>query len=350
MTSPPSLWQRLPRDWRVPERDPDGLLADLVAVLDAELAEQHAELAAFRDVWAPFRAQARFLPYQAASLGWALDTSAPVALQRKVVSLLVPLYRQKGTQRGMVNILRLFLGVEARVRAPWADGWRLSRSALGGPRHAFTASGGETLVDASSLRWTRGHRALSVWRNGVPLARTEYQESDAGTLVLLTRGARFVVTAWETMLTLPWSYTPGSGSLHVEKNGVELTPDLFTEYDATHVALSYLPALGDEILVRTTELPTPLTAGDVIVVRSAERGSTRLGPDPSTDPGEALRLVVEVPRALTSAERALALRLLEVWRPSKATLTLLEPPTTTPRPPWRLGRSFLGRDARVAPR
>jgi len=87
----------------------------------------------------------------------------------------------------------------------------------------------------------------------------------------------------------------------------------------------------------------------VIVVRSNERGGTRVGPDPTTAPGDALRLVVEVPRALTDAERSLALRLLEVWRPSKATLTLLEPPTTTPSPPWRLGRSFLGRDARVAP-
>ncbi len=117
-------------------------LRDLVGILQAEWTLLVAggtdssardltavSVDAMADVWDPQRCEARLLPYVAQKVGWDLDTSAPEALQRKVATLAGALLRRKGTPQGIVDALRLLLGLEATYRDAWGQAWTL------GPRH-----------------------------------------------------------------------------------------------------------------------------------------------------------------------------------------------------------------------
>lgn len=344
--STPSLWDGLPARWRDEERDP--LLVAYVDALDLELARQHALITDVGRLWDAFRTDAALLPILAEGLGWPLDRASPEALQRKVVSLLVPLYGAKGTRPGVVQILRLFLGLECRVRAAWAESWRLGVAALGGRSAAFTAAGGETEL-ALPLAFTPGLGALQVRRNGVPLEPHAWWET-AGAISLLTRGIDADADTDQKDFDL--GFSPGSAPLRVAVNGVLLAGDT---YALAGPVLSLFDGLarGDRLTVWCLDVPTPLGPGDVVVVTATERDATRLAPPPPDNASpdaiweRALTLFVEVPRPLTADERKLVLRLLDVMKSGKAHIVLLEGPQAARRTPWRLGRAGLGRGTRV---
>lgn len=79
----------------------------------------------------PLSTEARLLPYLAQNFGWDLDTSLPERLQRKVLTLAEALFQEKGTKAGIVDALRLLLGLEVVYEEPWADGWTLDVDDLG---------------------------------------------------------------------------------------------------------------------------------------------------------------------------------------------------------------------------
>jgi hypothetical protein len=377
------------RDWLA--NDPNKLAEGIVGALDATAAELIAELRGFTRVFDPARCEPRYLPYLARKLGWDLDTSrstirtaaggetvmtlsfrytpghdppevwvngrpaaftesspstitlaAPLAagdrfvavdrLQRKVVQLLAPLYRLKGTIPGIVGVLRLFLGVEARARAAWAGGWRLGRDHLGAQLLRVVATGGETAI-ALPWTYTPGHRALTVRLNGTDLAAGAYTEATSTTLILATPLApgdvllvfdtesgvtRLAAEAsWSTVARQNQTIVPvpfpvsDPLDLHVTVDGV---PRSFTNADWSFS--------GGRVV-----FATPLAEGQVVAIAHARH---------------ALTLFVEVPRVLTDAERTLALFLLDRWKPSLAIVRLLEPEAPGGSP-WRLGYAQLGR-------
>lgn len=344
--SGPSLWEGLPPRWRDAERDP--LLVAYLDALDLELARQYDLVRDFARLWDVFTTDAAFLPLLAERLGWPLDRAAPVALQRKVVSLLAPLYRSKGTRPGIVQVLRLFLGLECRVRAAWAQSWRLGRAPLGGGRFAYAAGGGETRV-AVPFAYTPNLRALSVELNGAELPRHAWWE-EPGEITLLTRGLDADADADQKDFDL--GFSPGGVALRLAVNGVQLAG---APYGVAGTVLSLFTGLarGDHITVWCLDAPTPLASGDVVLVTSTEPEATRLAPPPpGTDSQDrvwerALTLVVEIPRALSADERRLVLHLLDVMKSAKARLVLLDGAEASIRRPWRLGRSGLGRGARL---
>lgn len=130
----PSLHDSIPQDWRT--SDTDGVLAGFVEVLDSALTEIVHDLRSFPRVRDWMACDTKYLPHLAASLGWDLDTPAvspllPATTERKIVGLIVPLYKRKGTRAGMVAILRLFLGLECTVFAARSDAWLLGVHRLG---------------------------------------------------------------------------------------------------------------------------------------------------------------------------------------------------------------------------
>jgi phage tail-like protein len=81
---------------------------------------------ALEDIRDPSTCDFRLLPYLAQQLGGLdLDDSLPVPLQRKIVANIVALLKEKGTNPGIVDGIRLFLGVESTVDEFWPDAWTL---------------------------------------------------------------------------------------------------------------------------------------------------------------------------------------------------------------------------------
>lgn len=329
--------------------DPQGLLRAQIDVADAHLRARYDDATALFTIHDPLTCEARWLPEIAASRGWQLDTTLPVSLQRKVVSSVTRLYRLKGTIPGIIAAVRLFLGLEARVRALWAGGWRLGHSRLGGLPATYTATGGETEVDVSLLvsawRATPHMHAARVWWNGVELARYRFFETSRTTVALLTRGTEYVAAGGETSLTLPFTYAAGHNALRVEKNGLRVDqPAVWSETtggSGDYDTLAFVSPLtrGDLVRVWCLEDVSPLSAGDEVVFRTTETGATRLAPTEGSD--AAYTLVVELPRALTTAERRALDAILDVMKPSYMRVSLRASETAPVR--WRLGTSTLGR-------
>lgn len=364
-----SLWDSLPRAWRSADADPDGVMAALIDALTTELQTEYEELLSARDLWRPLWTDERFLPYLAQARGWALETglitptgetathAQVLSFQRKLIPLLVPIYRAKGTIPGIVAALRLFLGMEVSVRSLWADGWRLGVSPLGGRRVAVTATAGQTFVplgpsSATPLRYTPGlgmgpYSSLSVWINGVRLARGEFIDTAEG-VTLKTKATTYYAAGGEDTLTLPFNFTVGAGALSVWLNGVPLIDNSWSEPTDTSITLSGVLTRGDEVIVRRNENPVVLSGGDAVVIRSSEDDSTRLAPSWADAPERALRLVVTFPRALRVDELVAATKILDVMKPAKANVVMQQPPGTSGAVVrWRLGSGLLGRSTRA---
>lgn len=335
--------------------DPEGILAAHIAIADAMLRARYDDATALYTLRNPLTCEARWLPEIAADRGWTLDTSLPVPLQRKIVASLTLLYPLKGTVPGMVVAVRLFLGLEARVRSLWSDGWRLGHAYLGGLPATFVAGGGETSIDVSALddRWkaTPHMHALRVWLNGVELDRWRFFETGQAEVALLTEGFRYVALGGESLIDLPFAYYGAHDALRVEKNGLRIDqPDGWSELTGgsgyySRITLASDLERGDVVTVWHLENRTPLTAGDRVHLRTTEVLTTRVAATEGTD--ATLVLAVELPRALTSDEERALDAILDVMRPSDASVSVRAREVRPAR--WRLGESVLGRGTGVSP-
>lgn len=114
----------------------DQLLADVDAwtdILDVDLAPEPFVDAMLVDLGNPFE-----------------EFSAAFSLpeKRKLAKLLVPLSKQKGTDPGMVNAIRILLGIEVTIEVPARDGvWSLGDSELG----VDTVLGSDDIADLYSF-------------------------------------------------------------------------------------------------------------------------------------------------------------------------------------------------------
>lgn len=78
------------------------------------------------------RAEERFLDAILASLGNPFDFELTEAEKRRLARVLVSIYKQKGTDPGIINAVRLFLGLEVDIDVPALTGnWVLGVSELG---------------------------------------------------------------------------------------------------------------------------------------------------------------------------------------------------------------------------
>ncbi len=214
---------------------------------------------AMTDLRDPLRAELRLLPYLAQHYGWNLDTSLPERLQRKVLTLAEALFQEKGTRAGIVDALRLLLGIEVVYEEAWADGWTLDKSRLGldtmvapAPTVAAHAEGSlvavapGTLVDHDDL----ASPGLAGGPYEIQVAATASAEKARGYLNcrdpgLLSSGMTLVLygTTFEFSRTL---WTIGVGHVGIDLTGV--TP------------ASLAAQISAAILVRHTFFGLPATS------------------------------------------------------------------------------------------
>lgn len=346
-----SLWSALPRAFS--RNDPDGIFTAFVRVCDAALRARWDEITSFRRLRNPLTCDPEFLPVIAQDYGWLLDTTLPVALQRKVVSSLVPLYRLKGTVPGIENAMRLFFGEEVSVRTAWSTNWQLGRSHLGGLSVRYVASGGEQTIDVSAIdeRWNLAAHttALRAWRNGVELSPHQVYPISRTSVALLCEGMHYVARGGETALDLPFAYYGRRDALRVERNGLRIDqPTGWSELTGgsmyyTRITLGTTLARGDVVTVWHLENRASLNPADEIILRTTACGETRLAAPLSSD--RAFRILVRVPRALSDVEMRAALNILNVMRPSIQRVELYVGTGVMPR--FILGESRLGRESRL---
>ncbi|TQF11694.1 phage tail protein [Myxococcus llanfairpwllgwyngyllgogerychwyrndrobwllllantysiliogogogochensis] len=142
---PPSrsfqLWHMLPGHNR--RDDVTGDLHRFIACLQEVTDLLLADLDAFPDVFDLERAPEAFLDAILQDLGNPFAFELDVLARRRLASVLVEMYQQKGTALGLRNAIRFFLGIEVRAISPFAsDTLVLGESELGvdwvlGPSERF---------------------------------------------------------------------------------------------------------------------------------------------------------------------------------------------------------------------
>lgn len=127
-----TVWQW----WQSEDRqgDTSGDFAIVTAILQEVIDLILCELDAAFDVFDPDTAPEAFLDLML----WDLGNPFPFVLneteKRRLISVLVPIMKSKGTDPGIVNAIRFFLGLEVTIRTPWIldGGSLLGEGTLGG--------------------------------------------------------------------------------------------------------------------------------------------------------------------------------------------------------------------------
>ncbi|MFD6226488.1 phage tail protein [Streptomyces sp. NPDC060232] len=144
----PGLPSRHPIGGQLPALYADDDFAQrFTAGLDTVLAPVFTTLDNLPSYFDPRLAPDDFLAWLACWVGGADDPDWPAALRREAVARAVELHRWRGTRRGLVEALRLVLGVSADVSGDGTAAW--SRTAGSEPT---PAPAGEVLVRV----WPRG--------------------------------------------------------------------------------------------------------------------------------------------------------------------------------------------------
>lgn len=111
----------------------------------------------FPDILDPDLAPRPFLQLMLRDLGNPFTFALTEVDERRLVRVLVPIYQQKGTDDGIVNAVRFFVGVEVEIVVPaFEDVWVLGASELG----AETWLGSSDLYDRLSF-WVKSPVALT---------------------------------------------------------------------------------------------------------------------------------------------------------------------------------------------
>lgn len=122
------LWRMIPRKNR--DEDP-GDLQKFIACLQEVSDLQLSLIDAWTDIIDPDKAPERFVDAMLIDLGNPFAFDLDLGEKRRLIRILVPIYKQKGTAVGIVNAVRFFLGVEVTINAFAAEGWILGEDELG---------------------------------------------------------------------------------------------------------------------------------------------------------------------------------------------------------------------------
>lgn len=149
--------------------DPDGIFALWRELVDKLALDENAEALLFQEIFDPDTAPMVFVELMLRNLGnpftniYLTDTQ-----KRKLVKLLVPIYRQKGTLRGVFNAIRLLTGIVTDIIDPHGvdeDTWQIGKSEIG----EATFTGGERIYcnllsyteDFGNPVWTKLNTAIT---------------------------------------------------------------------------------------------------------------------------------------------------------------------------------------------
>lgn len=112
----------------------------------------------------PDIAPENFLDAMLDDLGNPFDFDLDVTQKRKLIRVLVTIYRQKGTGIGIINVVRFFLGIEIEINAFSIEGWDLGIDELG-----------DTLVEGTAILGPGTSYGLYSFEIVSPIALTQEQ-------------------------------------------------------------------------------------------------------------------------------------------------------------------------------
>jgi phage tail-like protein len=143
------LYQMLPAMNR--REDETGDLRRFLACLQEPTDLLLHDVDRFTDILDPDVAPEAFLDLMLLDLGNPFPFDLSVVDRRRLLNVLVAVYREKGTAAGIKNAIRFFLGIEVEIIAYAGEGLVLGESLLGedwvlGPSGAFAAYSFEVVV------------------------------------------------------------------------------------------------------------------------------------------------------------------------------------------------------------
>lgn len=86
----------------------------------------------FADMLDPDTAPERVLDAMLLDLGYPFSFDLEIVDKRRLIKILRAMYQQKGTDRGIINAIRFFLGIEVTITTPYLSGAFLGVATLGG--------------------------------------------------------------------------------------------------------------------------------------------------------------------------------------------------------------------------
>lgn len=108
-----------------------GILRKFVQCLQVLFDELLADIDEWPEIIDPELAPEQFVDAMLEDLGNPFPFVLDETTKRQLAMLLVPLYQQKGTDQGMIDAIRLFIGIEVQIVSPGLDGiWMLDESEL----------------------------------------------------------------------------------------------------------------------------------------------------------------------------------------------------------------------------
>lgn len=114
------------------DEDASGDLRRFVGILQEVLDLLLCEIDRWTDILDPDIAEEQFLDCMLADLGNPFTFDLSEIDKRRLIRILVSIYKQKGTAVGVVNVIRFFLGIEVVVNAFSEEGWDLGIDELNG--------------------------------------------------------------------------------------------------------------------------------------------------------------------------------------------------------------------------
>ena len=125
------IYRLLPQKNR--DEDDSGDLLRFTGALQEVLDLLLCEIDRWTDILDPDIAEEQFLDCMLRDLGNPFGFDLTETDKRRLIRILVSIYKQKGTAPGIVNVVRFFLGLEVVVNAFSEEGWDLGIDELGGP-------------------------------------------------------------------------------------------------------------------------------------------------------------------------------------------------------------------------
>jgi phage tail-like protein len=125
-----ALWEMLPKHNR--RDDATGDLSRFIACLQEVMDGLLADIDDWPDIFDLERAPEAFVGFILEELGNPFPFELDAMGKRRLASVLVEMYRQKGTAKGIQNVIRFFLGIDILAITPFnADTLTLGESELG---------------------------------------------------------------------------------------------------------------------------------------------------------------------------------------------------------------------------
>lgn len=152
--------------------DPDGIFGLWRDLTEKVTTDERNFAVLFQDLFDPDKAPPIFIELMLKSLGNPF-TSIYLTLnqKRKLVKLLIPIYKQKGTERGLVNAIRFLTGILIDIIDPHGvddDGWQVGKSEIG-----FNTFAGGSRAYCNMLNWTEDFNDLVWTKTGGALVQSQ---------------------------------------------------------------------------------------------------------------------------------------------------------------------------------